>query len=134
MSANGISAGISGIRHRQRSLTRLVLALFVMAWLQVAAMPCVMAHVADDVAKHECGHCPWHSDQAPSCNDDGDCSYPHEPQVDVRAAAPFFLPVGVGSITLLPVQEQVASCVGTTARPPDIPRPSVSVVHCRFLK
>jgi hypothetical protein len=133
MDTFGISAGISGIRHRQRSLTRVVLALFCLAWLQVAAMPCVMAHAAESVESQECGHCPWHSDQAPSC-DDGQCSYPHDPQVDVRAAVPLFVPLGVGSITLLPAAEQAAPCVGAAVRPPDIPRPAVSIVHCRFLK
>ena len=43
----GMPTGLAWIRRRQRALARSVLALFCLAWLQMAALPCVMAHAGE---------------------------------------------------------------------------------------
>lgn len=134
MVASAIFAGIPGIRARQRSLTRIVLALFCLAWLQVAAVPCTMAHAAAGMESEDCGHCPWHSDESPRCDGSGQCAYPHDPQVDARSVVPAFLPIAGGIAVSALFEEPTSLGMAAAVRPPDIPRPSVSVIHCRFLK
>ncbi len=52
-----VTIGLNWVRQRQRVLTRAVLALFVLAWLQAAALPCVMAHAGlRQMRPHAHGH------------------------------------------------------------------------------
>src|SRR5512141_3157969 len=86
------------IRARQHDLTRAVLALFVLAWLQAAAVPCAMADgmvSPSAAAGHACQYCPHSPAPSAAASHHGDCLYPHAPQVDARAAAGLFfvLPV-----------------------------------------
>ena len=61
---SGLNIGLRPIRRRQRSLTKGVLALFCVAWLQAAILPCTMAHPSDaapattasETAKQHEGH------------------------------------------------------------------------------
>lgn len=52
-------SGLQWIRRRQRTLARAVLPLVALAWLQVAAVPCVAAHQSAGLVAampHESGH------------------------------------------------------------------------------
>jgi len=92
-------------RRKQRAVARFVLAAFCLTWLQVAAMPCVMAigAGAPTVAAAEpmpamgempagmvmapgehCMYCP--PEQAPGSTEAAPdlCAFPHDPQVDSR--------------------------------------------------
>ena len=132
-----VTFGLHWVRQRQRALTRGVLALFVLAWLQVAALPCVMAHpgaAAPPAGAHDCVYCPPANDAPGDCTDHGSCAYPHEPQVDARAAAAMFLaiaPCVANPVTVDSVHE---------AAPPDrtldepIPRVPIPVSYCRFIE
>ena len=124
--------GLQWIRHRQRALTRVVIALFVLAWLQAAAVPCAMAAGAATPAvaahaamHHDCRYCPHAPDRAlaGSSPQDG-CAFPHEPQaaspdgnvlhLAVAPSAPLAL-IGVDSGPLHPVALLAMAAV---ARPP----------------
>jgi hypothetical protein len=132
-----VTFGLNWVRQRQRALTRGVLALFVLAWLQAAALPCVMAHSSVSTppsGAHDCVYCPPADTAHDHCADDGSCAFPHEPQVDARAAAAMFL--------------ALAPCTAPTATvraprehsPPDhalnepIPRVPIPVSYCRFIE
>lgn len=45
-----MTSGISWIRNKQRALARAALALFALAWLQAAVVPCTMAYAVDGAA------------------------------------------------------------------------------------
>lgn len=140
-------------RHRQHALTRLLLATFCLAWLQVAAMPCVMAAgVADtqvapgvEVAAgmpggmtmaggEHCNYCP--PDSPPGADVAGACSYPHDPQVDSRLGLAAVL-LAPPPVMLLVLAAGDAAPVGGTfvadAAPP-APRAPLNVSLCRFLE
>ena len=56
-----MNSGIQWFRRRQRTLARAALALFALAWLQAAVVPCAMAHDMDRTAPaapqlHDGGH------------------------------------------------------------------------------
>ena len=56
-----MNSGIQWFRRRQRALARAALALFALAWLQAAVVPCAMAHDMDRTAPatpqlHHGGH------------------------------------------------------------------------------
>lgn len=82
-------SGLQWIRRRQRKLARAVLPLVALAWLQVAAVPCVAAHqtaglvaaaqneaagphASHDHAAHHDGH---DMDQAADARSHGPCLY-----------------------------------------------------------
>ena len=118
------------IRARQRDLTRVVLALFCLAWLQTAAMPCAMADDVRVAPAHDCAYCP---PPAPDANAHEACAYPHGPEVDARAAAPMCV-----ALPATPVIATVAIVADDRAAPPvavdpGVPRPPVAVTYCRFL-
>jgi hypothetical protein len=132
-----VTTGLNWVRQRQRVLTRAVLALFVVAWLQAAALPCVMAHAGSSDAApagHDCPYCPPADAAHHGCDDQGACSYPHGPQVDARVAAAMFLAVPASAV--LPF---VDSAVPTllfpeAARTEPIPRIPISVSYCRYIE
>lgn len=45
-----MTSGITWIRNKQRALARSALALFALAWLQAAVVPCTMAYAVDEAA------------------------------------------------------------------------------------
>lgn len=157
-----VDFGLAWLRRRQRSLARVVLALFCLAWLQVAVVPCVMAHGSaappDDSASvhgghgahgvhdhaaiapashegeapHPCLYCPPDKSTDDSCDGHGGCAYPHDPQVDARAGA-LFVAVPVPYFAPLPRVAPFAQRVETSAVDA-IPRVSLSVSYCRFIE
>lgn len=119
------------IRARQRDLTKVVLALFCLAWLQAAAMPCAMAGAAASVPAEHCLYCPPPGPDASPAHDN--CVYPHEPQLDSRIAAGlyFVVPVTVVIATLdLPPAETAAA--SPEQPPPDAGAPLLAS-YCRYL-
>jgi hypothetical protein len=140
-------------------LARSVLALFCLTWLQLAALPCVMASSAaeassaataalaeaaaesqsmtamDPALMHDCIYCP--PADAGHCADDSHaaCAYPHDPQVDSRASLAFgmALPAVAPMLTLAPAvrSDDVTALV---APPLQVPRAPFAVSYCRFLK
>jgi hypothetical protein len=150
--------GLKWIRRRQRSLSKAVLAWFCLAWLQLAAVPCVTAHgdtssmtVAPSgtagVATHHgpstvhggdasdhCPYCPATEHCPPSGDAAGDCAYPHGPQVDARQAAPVFVPLVTACVpwTIEPTAPVPAAYERPALRPPS--RIPVSVSYCRFIE
>jgi hypothetical protein len=149
-----MSAGLYWIRHRQRRFSRALLPLFGLVWLQLAAMPCIGAHqvaaegaaaaaVVGHVADHpgaadreHCPYCPPAGDaaQAGHCDDGGQCTYPHEPGVDARAASMAVLPTSAVT-PLAGLLEAPCSLAAAQADRPD-PRPqrSLSISYCRFIE
>jgi hypothetical protein len=132
-----VTIGLNWVRQRQRVLTRAVLALFVLAWLQAAALPCVMAHAGPSDAAppgHDCPYCPPADGAHHGCGDQGTCSYPHEPQVDARVAAGMFLAVPASFV--LPFVDSAAPNlpVPDAARTEPIPRVPISVSYCRYIE
>ena len=158
-----MKSGLQWFRRRQRSLTRGVLALFCAAWLQAAIVPCVMAHAAQDAApaaahqghaamaghdhddmaaEHEadgadggespCVYCPPADSGQGSC-DGHACAFPHDPQMDARAASVLFSALPVAFVLPMPDAVLVADRAGP-AVPEAIPRVSLSVSYCRFIE
>jgi hypothetical protein len=140
-----------------------VLALFCAAWLQAAIVPCVMAHTADLApaaqprahqthdahaghqhgatdpeqhaasASHPCLYCPPAESGAASCEGHGGCAYPHDPQVDARAAGVLCAAVPVSFVTPLP--PTLGHAIRADAAVADvIPRVRLSVSYCRFIE
>lgn len=122
-------------RRRQRDLPRVGLALFCLAWLQAAAVPCAMADEPPaPAAHHDCEYCPP-ADQAPaSGHQHGSCVYPHAPQVDSRAAAGFVFVAPVVPVLVTLDQAEVAVPVPDPDTPAVVPRPRLSVSYCRFIE
>lgn len=158
--------GLSWIRRRQRALARSVLALFCLAWLQMAALPCVMAHSAEgsdpgaavvlagdghgvdhgahDMHAHHaagdpgeepvrhCLYCPDDSGHTAGSPDE-QCSFPHDPQVDARAAGAVLVPPLAVAYTVVAIPTpaiRFAPQHAAAARPPT----SLTVSYCRFIE
>jgi hypothetical protein len=150
-------AGLHWFRRKQRSLSRVVLAAFCLTWLQIAAAPCVMAlesesrmaaaamiDPASSVAPMPDGmvmapgeHCPYcPPPQSEQGVDQAVCSFPQDPQVDLR--------VGLAAALLVPPPTLVLFVAADTARsaadsitalvPAPAPCTSLAVSFCRFLK
>jgi hypothetical protein len=114
-----------------------VLVLFVLAWLQAAALPCVMAHAgSSDVAPagHECPYCPPAVAAHHGCDDQVTCSYPHEPQVDARAVASMFLAVPAPVVLPFVDSSVPPLLLAEAARTEPIPRIPISVSYCRYIE
>jgi hypothetical protein len=139
-----------------------VLALFCLAWLQAAVVPCVMAHgnttpLADPAsvhhghdahgghdhaaiatgshdgdASHPCLYCPPEKSGDGSCDGHGGCAYPHDPQVDARAGA-IFAAVPVPYFAPLPRVAPFTQRVEISVVDA-VPRVSLSVSYCRFIE
>jgi hypothetical protein len=150
-------AGLHWFRRKQRSLSRVVLAAFCLTWLQIAAAPCVMAFEAgskpaatamidpapsaasmpDGMVMTPGEHCPYcPPPQAGQDVDQSVCSFPQDPQVDLR--------VGFATALLAPpptvVRFVVADAASATAdfvkalTPAPLASTSLAVSFCRFLK
>lgn len=118
-----------------------MLALFCLAWLQAAAMPCALATGLGTSAapEHHCPYCPPPPPQQDSCHDAGGapvgCTYPDAPQVDLRgslAAAAVLPPALSTPLELLPLA--LAPVLGQRIEPPTAPATPLSVSYCRYLK
>lgn len=118
-------------RARQRDLTKVVLALFCLAWLQAGAVPCAMAdQVAAQPAAH-CPYCPQGSSDAGTGHDN--CVFPHEPQLDSRIASGLFFVVPVATlIATLETRAPEAVIAAPQAPPPDSGAPLLAS-FCRYL-
>jgi len=125
-------SALQWVRSRQRDLTRAVLALFCLAWLQAAAVPCVMAADMAPPAGHHCQYCPP-ALATPDAGHNDTCTYPHEPQVDSRVASGLFFVVPVTPVIAL----LDARPVETTAAEPSLDTaaasPRLAVSYCRFI-
>jgi hypothetical protein len=125
------------VRQRQRVLTRGVLALFCLAWLQVAAVPCVMASAgAAGPAQpgHECPYCPPDDTSPSDCGGHAACAYPHGPQVDARATTPLFLALPA-TLVLPPFDAAQGGVVVALAELPEpVPRVPIPISFCRFIE
>jgi hypothetical protein len=133
--------GLHWVRARQRDLTKAVLALFCLAWLQASAMPCAMADdgagMAGQIAAaphHACQYCPPATSAPAGIDQHGACLYPHGPQVDARITPGLFfaLPVTAHIATL---DAQPIEQVAVVDRiDPGVPRTPLSVSFCRYLE
>jgi len=132
-----VDSVLQSVRRRQRALARVVLALFCLAWLQAAAMPCAMAGAAAASVPDGGQHCPYCPQGAPtsSTTDHGaTCAYPHQAQVDARAAPPLFLAVPVSLFT--PMMDVAAHDLHApaTATAESVPRIPIPLRYCRYLE
>jgi hypothetical protein len=147
-------AGLHWFRRKQRTLSRVVLAAFCLAWLQVAAAPCVMAlesdpgraatQVADPAPAmasmpdgmvmapgEHCPYCP-----PPQDDEQAVCSFPHDPQVDSRVGLAAVLLIPPPTLVLFVATDtlQSAADVVTARAPAPVAGTSLAVSLCRFLK
>jgi len=152
-----LDIGLNWIRRRQHNLSKAVLAWFCLAWLQAAAVPCVMAHDDESgvarspsgtpgaMAHHEspaahgdasdhCPYCPPTEHCSPSGGTASDCAYPHGPQVDARQVAQVFVPLVPAYVpwTFESTAPASAGYERPSLRPPA--RIPVSVSYCRFIE
>jgi hypothetical protein len=124
------------VRRRQRALARGVLALFCLAWLQAAVVPCAMADTASATmpagAQH-CPYCPEDGSTLPVVDHVGACAFPHQPQVDGRTSALF---VAIPPASFTPVVDVFggAGRVPAPAIPEPVPRVPIALCYCRFLE
>lgn len=148
-----MSPGLYWMRHRQRRFARALLPLFGLLWLQLAAMPCIGAHLAavegaaeafvvdlgsdHHVPEHD--HCPYcppgdGAGAVEHCDEGGQCTYPHEPGVDARFASLAALPTSM-AVTLEDLLEVPCGLAGVRAdRPDPLPHRPLSVSYCRFIE
>lgn len=85
------------------------------------------------VAAHPCLYCPPSDSGESSCDGHGGCAFPHEPQVDGRAAGVIFTALPVSFVAPSAGTRLLAS--GTDPAVPDIiPRVRLSVSYCRFIE
>lgn len=131
-----MDAALHWVRRRQHSLTRAVLALFCLAWLQAAALPCAMAGAASTTMPAGAQHCPYcPPGDATSTTPDhaGTCAYPHQPQADARASV-LFVAITVPSFTPVlgeAVRDGDAPATGSAEPAPRVP---IALSFCRFLE
>jgi len=144
-------------RRKQRTLSRFVLAAFCLTWLQLAATPCVMAldsesgmaamsavASASSVAPMPDGmvmapgeHCPYCPPPQPEQGiDQAVCSFPHDPQVDLRVGFAAALLAPPPTVVLFVVGDATQSAADsvTALAPAPVPSTSLAVSFCRFLK
>jgi hypothetical protein len=84
-------------------------------------------------ATHPCLYCPPGDPGSASCDDHGGCAYPHDPQVDARAAGALFAALPVSFVVPSPAAPVVANRA-VPAVPGRIPKVSLSVSYCRFIE
>ena len=145
-------------RSKQRAVARFVLAAFCLTWLQLAAMPCVMATGAAASTPfmsqtatppmgempagmvmapgEHCMYCPPPDAPAPSDHAAELCSFPHDPQVDLRVALASMLLAPPPVVVLLMPRDagQSAGFTGPVATAPPLAGTPLAVSLCRFLK
>jgi hypothetical protein len=147
-------------RRKQRNVARFVLAAFCLTWLQVAAMPCVMAAGAgasastvaaanamppmDEMGEmpagmvmvpgEHCMYCP--PEQAPADHTPDLCAFPHDPQVDSRVAFASALLAPPPVVVLLVPRDVEPAVIATATATVSAPRSgtTLAVSLCRFLK
>jgi len=134
-------------RRKQRAIARFALAAFCLTWLQVAALPCVMAMDPADGGQmpadmvmapgEHCIYCPPEStgSDAPGTTRDL-CAFPHDPQVDSRIAFASAVLAPPPVVVLMLAEDRTLAIVelerGDTASP--LPRTPVAISFCRFLE
>jgi hypothetical protein len=125
-------------RRRQRTLTRAVLALFCLVWLQAALVPCAMALAPDGMAgaqAEHCAYCPPADASGGGPAADTGCTYPDGPQVDSRAALAAPLLIAMPPVSyVLDVSTMAPAPLADEHRLPDRAGPPLAVTYCRFLK
>jgi len=125
------------VRRRQCALARGVLALFCLAWLQAAVVPCAMASAGSATMPgggEHCVYCPPNASTSPAADHGGTCTYPHEPQVDARAAVALFMAVPVASFSvMLDVAPSDIHARAATLQDP-VPRVPIQLSFCRYLE
>jgi len=134
-------------RRKQRSIARFALAAFCLTWLQVAALPCVMAMGQADIGEmpaemvmapgEHCIYCPPESTGADTpCSTQDLCAFPHDPQVDLRAAFASVVLAPPPVVVLVLAEDRTFTSTalerGDAASP--LPHIPVAVSFCRFLK
>jgi hypothetical protein len=125
------------VRRRQRALTRAVLALFCLAWLQAAALPCAMADAkmpGMGSSAHHCPYCPPVGSSSSASQDPGACAYPHQAQADGRATAPLFVAIPASQVLHIPAEPGLSLRSPDAALPEPVARVPLSVSYCRFLE
>lgn len=126
------------VRRRQRALARGVLALFCLAWLQAAVVPCAMASggsaTMPDGGQH-CVYCPPSATTPSAADHGGTCAYPHEPQVDARASAALFMAIPVASFAVVMLDAVPRDLpAGFTPFHEPVPRVPIQLSFCRYLE
>lgn len=137
--------------------------LFCATWLQAAVAPCVMAHAPvaapasagahashgehghadhdghaghDAPAQHHaadpCLYCPPDHHGSGTC-DTRDCAYPHDPQVDARAAGALFAALPASFVVPAPAAPLIADRA-EPGTPAVVPKVRLSVSYCRFIE
>jgi hypothetical protein len=138
-----VTFGLHWVRRRQRDLTRVVLALFCLAWLQASAVPCAMAGERQPAASQvsmsagapvqHCQYCPPPHGAPTGADHAGTCAYPHQAQVDARAASGWMIaPPVAAAFTSFELRPMLAVVLPPAVAHP--PRPPLSVSYCRFLE
>ena len=150
-------AGLHWFRRKQRSLSRVVLAAFCLTWLQIAAAPCVMAldsepgmaasamiaptpsmaSMPDGMVMAPGEHCPYCPPPQPDQGmDQALCSFPHDPQVDLRVGLAAALLVPPPTLVLFVAADTAPTALDaiTALVPAPAPCTSLAVSFCRFLK
>ncbi len=133
-------SGLHLIRRQQRALSKWVLALFCLVWIQAALLPCAMAVVPDGMAGAAEEHCAYCPPKGPAGDHAGTgavpvCAYPDQPQADARAGAvtPLALALPVVAYVLDADAGRTPS-LPDDAQPPGRTGPTLAVSYCRFLK
>ena len=126
------ATAIQWVRRHQRSFARVLLALFCMAWLQAAVVPCTMAAPAMQDCEHHCPYCPTDGDGSPADHASG-CAYPHEPQADGRAASLFAVVLAPVEV-LAPAGAVPVLLLADTPPAAAPPRRPVPLRYCRYLE
>jgi hypothetical protein len=134
-------------RRKQRTFARFALAAFCLAWLQIAAMPCLMAIETASAEPmpagmvmgpgEHCIYCPPDSSPTGMAGAAQDvCAFPQDPQVDSRiafASAALAPPLMV--VLFLPERRALVETESDrSATPAPLPRTPFAVSFCRFLK
>jgi hypothetical protein len=148
--------GLHWFRTRQRGFARFALAAFCLTWLQLAAMPCVMAigaaaatppamdasalaSMPEDMVMapgEHCVYCPPEPAAGATIDSSDRCAFPHDPQVDSRAAfASTMLAPPPALVLFVATDHAIDIAESALASAPDPrPRTPLAVSLCRFLK
>jgi hypothetical protein len=160
MARTTLTSGIAWIRRRQRALARAVLAVFALAWLQAAVVPCAMAFAAQAAAPvaqpvHEGGHaghaghagqespappahCPYcpptHGDSPEDGAHEAGCAFPHDPRIDARSPSPTFGPPPCAAFGVVAGLVEPSFRIAVSDVPSDVPRRPLAISYCRFIE
>jgi hypothetical protein len=127
-------SALQWVRARQRDLAKVVLALFCLAWLQAAAVPCVMAADLSSPPVHHCQYCPPSATDVPDINHNDSCAYPHAPQVDSRVASGLFFVMPVTTvIATLDAQPADTAVAAFAPIAPGVTGTAFAVGYCRLI-